>query len=171
MYRLKFKVIPSLKVIIGKDFIVQMFRVSRKNLPPSNVDSAVPAHPSDGLLVVLPEGGLPPAPLQPLLQQVLVVGVAPGPQGDGAPPKLPTAGVDPDRHEAVRLVEAVDVAGHPGGGLLVPGVAGGLAQGPELQLDASHLQYGAGWSLPSFGRPLGKKNPKVRVVRSLHYHR
>ena len=33
MYRLKFKVIPSFKFIIGKDFIVQMFRESRKNLP------------------------------------------------------------------------------------------------------------------------------------------
>ena len=33
MYRLKFKVIPSVKFIIGKDFIVKMFRESRKNLP------------------------------------------------------------------------------------------------------------------------------------------
>ena len=33
MYRLKFKAIPSFKFIIGKDFIVQMFRESRKNLP------------------------------------------------------------------------------------------------------------------------------------------
>ena len=33
MYRLKFKDIPSFKFIIGKDFIVQMFRESRKNLP------------------------------------------------------------------------------------------------------------------------------------------
>ena len=36
MYRLKFKVIPSCKFIIGKDFIAQMFRESRKNLP--NID-------------------------------------------------------------------------------------------------------------------------------------
>ena len=70
----------------------------------SHVDSVVPAHPSDGLLVVLPEGGLPPAPLQPLLQQVLVVGVPPGPQGDGAPPELPAGGVYPDGHEAIWLV-------------------------------------------------------------------
>ena len=33
MYRLKLKVIPSFKFIIGKDFIVQMFRESQKNLP------------------------------------------------------------------------------------------------------------------------------------------
>ena len=33
MYRLKFKVVPSFKFIIGKDFIAQMFRESRKNLP------------------------------------------------------------------------------------------------------------------------------------------
>ena len=33
MYRLKFKVIPSFKFVIGKDFRVQMFRESRKNLP------------------------------------------------------------------------------------------------------------------------------------------
>ena len=32
MYRLKLKVIPSFKFIIGKDFIVQMFRESLKNL-------------------------------------------------------------------------------------------------------------------------------------------
>ena len=36
MYRLKFKVIPSLQFIIGKDIIVQMFRESRKNLPCSS---------------------------------------------------------------------------------------------------------------------------------------
>ena len=33
MYRLKFKVIPSFEFVIEKDFIVQMFRESRKNLP------------------------------------------------------------------------------------------------------------------------------------------
>ena len=33
MYRLKFKVIPSFKFIIEKDFMLQMFRESRKNLP------------------------------------------------------------------------------------------------------------------------------------------
>ena len=33
MYMLKFKDIPSFKFIIGKDFIVQMFWESRKNLP------------------------------------------------------------------------------------------------------------------------------------------
>ena len=33
MYRLKFKVILSFKFIIGNDFVVQIFRESRKNLP------------------------------------------------------------------------------------------------------------------------------------------
>ena len=33
MYRLKLKDIPSFKFFIGKDFIVHMFRESRKNLP------------------------------------------------------------------------------------------------------------------------------------------
>ena len=33
MYRLKFKLIPSFKFIIGNDFVVQMLRESRKNLP------------------------------------------------------------------------------------------------------------------------------------------
>ena len=41
MYRLKFKVIPSFKFIIGNNFIVQMFRESRKNLPKYIPDKAV----------------------------------------------------------------------------------------------------------------------------------
>ena len=39
MYMLKFKDIPSLKFIIGKDFIVQMFRESHKNLPSCELSS------------------------------------------------------------------------------------------------------------------------------------
>ena len=41
MYRLKLKAIPSFKFIIGMDFIVQMFRESRKNLPLNDLLSEI----------------------------------------------------------------------------------------------------------------------------------
>ena len=82
--------------------------------------------------------------LDPLLEQVLVVRVPPGPQGDGAVlPEVPRVGVDEYRHQALRLGEVVNMPGHLGYSLLVLGVAGGPAEVPELQLDGGHLGGGA----------------------------
>ena len=41
MYMLKFIDIPSFKFIIGKDFIVQMFRESRKKLPKGHIGKSL----------------------------------------------------------------------------------------------------------------------------------
>ena len=57
--------------------------------------------PVHGGEVVVPEVVLSPARLQPLLQEVLVVRVAPGAQLDvAAPLELPATGADPDRDQA-----------------------------------------------------------------------
>ena len=73
------------------------------------------SHPLDGHVVVLPEEVDCPAGLLPLLEQVLVVGVAPGPQGDRAVlPELASVRVDVDGHQAGGLGQEVDL-GEEGG--------------------------------------------------------
>ena len=70
----------------------------------------VVSHPLDGHVVVLPEEVDSPAGLLPLLEQVLVVRVAPGPQGDGAVlPELARVRVDVDGHQTGRLGQEVDL--------------------------------------------------------------
>ena len=95
------------------------------------------------IVVVLEIVNSPPC-LHPLLEQVLVVGVPPGAQGDGAVlPEVPGVGVDEYGHKALGLGEVVNMPGHLGYSLLVLGVAGGSAEVPELQLDGGHLGGGA----------------------------
>lgn len=91
------------------------------------------------------------AGLQPLLQQVLIVRVAPGAQRDGGHlSKSAGIGVDENRHKAVFLGQlvndAVDAIGH----VLEMRVARTAGQITELQLDGGHL------ARRTIRRPLGR---------------
>ena len=82
--------------------------------------------------------------LEPLFEEVLVVGVPPGPQRDGAVgPKLPVVCIDEDGHQSAGLGQSVYVLGDPGHRLLVLGLPGHPAEVPELQLHGGHLGGGA----------------------------
>mmetsp|Transcript_21388 Transcript_21388/g.63703 ORF Transcript_21388/g.63703 Transcript_21388/m.63703 type:complete len:379 (-) Transcript_21388:295-1431(-) len=93
---------------------------------------------------------LPPgvrlARLQPLLEQVLVVRVAAGPEGDGAGPEVARVGVDPDGHQPVFLREAPHVVHHLIDRRGVFWVAADAGQFAKLQLDRRHLGRRRVWS-------------------------